>query len=179
MITVKYTKNFDVDRLISNVRASSAVLLNDIAKTVKEGWDKELKENSFTSLSADTVAMHGQHRPLDLSGKLAKSNKILKATKKRLKAKVHNTAKSSKNYKVRKPNGKIQRGTRNSAPVFYGYFQNKGFITAPNSLVPNRRVKKRNFTSKTINTLEKNPKYKQALQKFKINLKKSMQMASK
>ena len=179
MITVKYKKNFDIDRLIRNVKASSAVLLNDIAKTVKEGWDTEIKQNSFTSLSSTTTSLHGSHRPLDLSGKLAKSNKILKATTKRLKAKVHNTAKSSTNYKIRKPNGKVQKGTRKSAPVFYGYYQNKGFRTAPDSLIPNRKVPKRDFTSKTVDNLEKNPKYMKAKHKFMKNLEKSMKMASK
>jgi len=179
MITVKYKKNFDIDRLIRNVKASSAVLLNDIAKTVKEGWDTEIKQNSFTSLSSTTTSLHGSHRPLNLSGKLAKSNKILKATTKRLKAKVHNTAKSSTNYKIRKPNGKVQKGTRKSAPVFYGYYQNKGFRTAPDSLIPNRKVPKRDFTSKTVDNLEKNPKYMKAKHKFMKNLEKSMKMASK
>ena len=179
MITVKYKKNFDIDRMIRNVRASSAVLLNDIAKTVKEGWDTEIKQNSFTSLSSTTTSLHGSHRPLNLSGKLAKSNKILKATTKRLKAKVHNTAKSSTNYKIRKPNGKVQKGTRKSAPVFYGYYQNKGFRTAPDSLIPNRKVPKRDFTSKTVDNLEKNPKYIKAKRKFANNLEKSMKMASK
>ena len=149
MITVKYKKNIDIDRLIRNVKASSAVLLNDIAKTV------------------------------NLSGKLAKSNRIVKATTKRLKAKVHNTAKSSTNYKIRKPNGKVQKGTRKSAPVFYGYYQNKGFRTAPDSLIPNRKVPKRDFTSKTVDNLEKNPKYIKAKRKFANNLEKSMKMASK
>ena len=179
MITVKYKKNFDIDRLIRNVKASSAVLLNDIAKTVKEGWDTEIKQNSFTSLSSTTTSLHGSHRPLNLSGKLAKSNRILKATTKRLKAKVHNTAKSSTNYKIRKPNGKVQKGTRKSAPVFYGYYQNKGFRTAPDSLIPNRKVPKRDFTSKTVDNLEKNPKYIKAKRKFANNLEKSMKMASK
>ena len=179
MITVKYKKNFDIDRLISNVKASSAVLLNDIAKTVKEGWDTEIKQNSFTSLSSTTTSLHGSHRPLNLSGKLAKSNRIVKATTKRLKAKVHNTAKSSTNYKIRKPNGKVQKGTRKSAPVFYGYYQNKGFRTAPDSLIPNRKVPKRDFTSKTVDNLEKNPKYIKAKRKFANNLEKSMKMASK
>tara|TARA_R100001594_G_scaffold143111_1_gene190718 strand:+ start:231 stop:770 length:540 start_codon:yes stop_codon:yes gene_type:complete len=179
MITVKYKKNFDIDRMIRNVRASSAVLLNDIAKTVKEGWDTEIKQNSFTSLSSTTTSLHGSHRPLNLSGKLAKSNRIVKATTKRLKAKVHNTAKSSTNYKIRKPNGKVQKGTRKSAPVFYGYYQNKGFKTAPDSLIPNRKVPKRDFTSKTVDNLEKNPKYIKAKRKFANNLEKSMKMASK
>ena len=179
MITVKYKKNFDIDRMIRNVRASSAVLLNDIAKTVKEGWDTEIKQNSFTSLSSTTTSLHGSHRPLNLSGKLAKSNRIVKATTKRLKAKVHNTAKSSTNYKIRKPNGKVQKGTRKSAPVFYGYYQNKGFRTAPDSLIPNRKVPKRDFTSKTVDNLEKNPKYIKAKRKFANNLEKSMKMASK
>ena len=179
MITVKYKKNIDIDRMIRNVKASSAVLLNELAQTVKEGWDTEIKQNSFTSLSSTTTSLHGSHRPLNLSGKLAKSNRIVKATTKRLKAKVHNTAKSSKNYKIRKPNGKVQKGTRKSAPVFYGYYQNKGFRTAPDSLIPNRKVPKRDFTSKTVDTLFKNPKYIKARNKFAKNLEKSMEMASK
>ena len=44
MIQVKYKKNFDIDRMLRNVRASAAVLLNDVAVPVKEGWDKEIKE---------------------------------------------------------------------------------------------------------------------------------------
>ena len=179
MITVKYKKNIDLDKMIRNVKASSAVLLNDLAKTVKEGWDIEIKQNRFSSLSPTTISLHGSHRPLNLSGKLAKSNKIVKASTKRLKAKVHNTAKSSKNYKIRKPNGKVHRGTRNSAQVFYGYYQNEGFKTDPASLIPNRTVKKRDFTSKTVDNLEKNPKYMKAKNKFVKNLEKSMKMESK
>ena len=180
MITVKYKKNIDIDRLIRNVKASSAVLLNDLAKTVKEGWDTEIKQNSFTSLSSTTTSLHGSHRPLNLSGKLAKSNRIVKATTKRLKAKVHNTAKSSTNYKIRKPNGKVQKGTRKSAPVFYGYYQNKGIKhTHDKSLVPGKEVKPSNFVDKTLDNLEKNPKYIKAKQKFAKNLEKSMKMASK
>ena len=160
MIQVKYKKNFDVGRMLRNVRASAAVLLNDVAVPVKEGWDKEIKEGSFDSLSTEsTIKLHGAHRPLNLTGKLAKSNKILKASTKKLKAVVKNTAKSSKNYKIKKPNGKIYRGKRKSAPVFYGYYQNKGFTTASNSLIPNKRVPARNFVDKTLDNLEKNPKY--------------------
>ena len=180
MIQVKYKKNFDVGRMLRNVRASAAVLLNDVAVPVKEGWDKEIKEGSFDSLSTEsTIKLHGAHRPLNLTGKLAKSNKILKASTKKLKAVVKNTAKSSKNYKIKKPNGKIYRGKRKSAPVFYGYYQNKGFTTASNSLIPNKRVPARNFVDKTLDNLERNPKYIKAKQKFAKNLEKSMKMASK
>ena len=180
MIEVKLKKNFDIDRLIKNVRTVASILLNDIAEPIKEGWDKEIRENTFDPLSADsTVMLHGQHRPLRLTGKLAKSNKIIKSTPKKLKAVVKNTAKSPKNYKIKKPNGKVYRGKRNSTPVFYGYYQNKGFTTASNSLVPNKKVPARDFTSKTIDNLEKNPKYIQAKQKFTANLEKSMKMASK
>ena len=125
-----------------------------------------------------TQDLHGGE-PLLVSGKLAKSNKIVKASTKRLKAKVHNTAKSSTNYKIRKPNGKVYRGKRKSAPVFYGYHLNKGFVTASDSLIPNKRVPQRDFTSKTVDTLFKNPKYIKARNKFAKNLEKSMEMASK
>ena len=179
MITVKYKKNFDVGRMLRNVRASAAVLLNDVAVPVKEGWDKEIKEDSHLGLRASTQKVHGDHKPLNLTGKLAKSNKILKASTKKLKAVVKNTAKSSKNYKIKKPNGKIYRGKRKSAPVFYGYYQNKGFTTASNSLIPNKRVPARNFVDKTLDNLERNPKYIKAKQKFAKNLEKSMKMASK
>ena len=181
MIQVKYKKNFDVGRLLRNVRASAAVLLNDVAVPVKEGWDKEIKEGSFDSLSTEsTIKLHGAHRPLNLTGKLAKSNKILKASTKKLKAVVKNTAKSSKNYKIKKPNGKIFKGTRKSQPVFYGYYQNKGIKhTHDKSLVPGKEVKPRNFVDKTLDNLERNPKYIKAKQKFAKNLEKSMKMASK
>ena len=179
MIQVKYKKNFDVGRMLRNVRASAAVLLNDVAVPVKEGWDKEIKEDSHLGLRASTQKVHGDHKPLNLTGKLAKSNKILKASTKKLKAVVKNTAKSSKNYKIKKPNGKIYRGKRKSAPVFYGYYQNKGFTTASDSLIPNKRVPARNFVDKTLDNLERNPKYIKAKQKFAKNLEKSMKMASK
>ena len=165
--------------MLRNVRASAAVLLNDVAVPVKEGWDKEIKEDSHLGLRASTQKVHGDHKPLNLTGKLAKSNKILKASTKKLKAVVKNSAKSSKNYKIKKPNGKIYRGKRKSAPVFYGYYQNKGFTTASNSLIPNKRVPARNFVDKTLDNLEKNPKYIKAKQKFAKNLEKSMKMASK
>ena len=180
MIQVKYKKNFDVGRLLRNVRASAAVLLNDVAVPVKEGWDKEIKEDSHLGLRASTQKVHGDHKPLNLTGKLAKSNKILKASTKKLKAVVKNTAKSSKNYKIKKPNGKIFKGTRKSQPVFYGYYQNKGIKhTHDKSLVPGKEVKPRNFVDKTLDNLERNPKYIKAKQKFAKNLEKSMKMASK
>ena len=179
MIQIKLKKNFDIDRLLRNVRTATSVLLNDIAKPIKDGWDKEITQGSFSSLENSTESLHGSHKPLNLTGKLAKSNKIIKATPKKLKAVVKNTAKSTKSYKIRKPNGKIYRGTRKSAPVFYGYYQNKGFTTASNSLIPNKTVPARDFTSKTINNLEQTAEYKAAQTKFAKNLDKSMKMASK
>ena len=180
MITVKYKKNIDIDRALRNVRASSAVLLNELAQAVKEGWDESIGQGNFNNFykKKSTQDLHGGE-PLLVSGKLAKSNKIVKASTKRLKAKVHNTAKSSTNYKIRKPNGKIYRGKRNSSPVFYGYHLKEGFQTASDSLIPNKRVPKRDFTSKTVDNLEKNPKYMKAKRKFAKNLEKSMKMASK
>ena len=180
MITVKYKKNIDIDRALRNVRASSAVLLNELAQAVKEGWDESIGQGNFNNFykKKSTQDLHGGE-PLLVSGKLAKSNKILRASTKKLKAVVKNTAKSSTNYKIRKPNGKIYRGKRNSAPVFYGYHLKEGFQTAPNSLVPNRKVPKRDFTSKTVDTLFQNPKYIKARKKFTKNLEKSMKMASK
>ncbi len=179
MIQVKYKKNFNIDKMLKAVRISSSILLNDIAEPVKEGWDKDIKEGSHQGIKDSTRKLHGDHRPLNLTGKLAKSNKILKATPKKLKAVVKNVAKSSKNYKIKKPNGKIYRGKRKSAPVFYGYYQNKGFTTASNSLVPNKKVDPRNFVDKTLDNLEKHPKYKKAQERFKDNLEKSMRIASR
>ncbi len=179
MIEIKIKQNFNFEKLIKNVRTATSVLLNDIAKPIKDGWDKEITQGSFSSLENSTESLHGSHKPLNLTGKLAKSNKIIKATPKKLKAVVKNTAKSTKSYKIRKPNGKIYRGTRKSAPVFYGYYQNKGFKTASNSLIPNKTVPARDFTSKTINNLEQTAEYKAAQTKFAKNLDKSMKMASK
>ena len=180
MITVKYKKNIDIDRMIRNVKASSAVLLNELAQTVKEGWDESIGQGKFNNFykKKSTQDLHGGE-PLLVSGKLAKSNKILKASTKKLKAVVKNTAKSSKNYKIKKPNGKIYRGKRKSAPVFYGYYQNKGFTTASNSLIPNKKVPFRNFVDPTLNNLESNPKYIKAQKKFVKNLEKSMKKVSK
>jgi len=179
MITVKYKKNIDIDRLLRNVKTAASVLLNDIAIPVKEGWDKEIKEGTHQGIEDSTRKLHGDHKALNLSGKLAKSNKIIKANPKKLKAVVKNVAKSTKNYKIKKPNGKIYRGKRNSSPVFYGYYQNEGFRTASNSLIPNKRVPPRDFTSKTVDKLENNPKYIKAKDKFAKNLEKSMKMAAK
>tara|TARA_R100000808_G_C2140557_1_gene148393 strand:- start:1439 stop:1981 length:543 start_codon:yes stop_codon:yes gene_type:complete len=180
MIQVKYKKNFNIEKMLKAVRISSSILLNDIAEPVKEGWDKDIKEGSHKGINDSTRKLHGDHRPLNLTGKLAKSNKILKATPKKLKAVVKNVAKSSVNYKIKKPNGKTYRGKRKSAPVFYGYYQNKGLKqTASNSLVPNKRVQPRNFVDKTLDNLEKHPKYKKAQERFKDNLEKSMRIASK
>ena len=179
MIQVKYKKNFNIEKMLKAVRISSSILLNDIAEPVKEGWDKDIKEGSHQGIKDSTRKLHGDHRPLNLTGKLAKSNKILKATPKKLKAVVKNVAKSSKNYKIKKPNGKIYKGTRKSAPVFYGYYQNKGFTTASNSLIPNKKVPFRNFVDPTLNNLESNPKYIKAQKKFVKNLEKSMKKVSK
>ena len=179
MIQVKYKKNFDIEKLKKAVRISSSILLNEIAEPIKEGWDKDIKEGSHQGIKDSTRKLHGDHRPLNLTGKLAKSNKILKATPKKLKAVVKNVAKSSKNYKIKKPNGKIYKGTRKSAPVFYGYYQNKGFTTASNSLIPNKKVPFRNFVDPTLNNLESNPKYIKAQKKFVKNLEKSMKKVSK
>ena len=55
MIQVKYKKNFDVGRMLRNVRASAAVLLNDVAVPVKEGWDKEIKEELDIDLNYQQV----------------------------------------------------------------------------------------------------------------------------
>ena len=180
MIQVKYKKNFNIDKMLKAVRISSSILLNDIAEPVKEGWDKDIKEGSHDGINDSTRKLHGDHRPLNLTGKLAKSNKILKATPKKLKAVVKNVAKSSVNYKIKKPNGKIHRGKRNSSPVFYGYYQNKGFTTSKKSLIKKRvYVQPRNFVDKTLDNLEKHPKYKKATERFKDNLEKSMRIASK
>ena len=176
---VKYKKNFDIDKMIKAVSISSSIFLNEIAEPVKEGLDKDIKDGGFQAIKDSTRKLHGDHRPLNLSGKLAKSNKIIPATPKKLKVVVKNVAKSTKNYKIRKPNGKVFRGKRNSEPVFYGYYQNKGFTTASNSLVPNKRVIFRNFVDPTLNSLESNPKYKKAIKKFTDNLEKSMRIATK
>ena len=179
MVEVKFKKNFDFGKMLEAVNKIASDLLNEIAEPIKEGLDKEIKEDSHLGLRASTQKVHGDHKPLNLTGKLAKSNKILKASTKKLKAVVKNTAKSSKNYKIKKPNGKIYRGKRKSQPVFYGYYQNKGFTTASNSLVPNKRVDPRNFVDNTLDNLEKHPKYKKAIDKFANNLEKSMRIASK
>tara|TARA_R110002110_G_C13402667_1_gene712919 strand:+ start:471 stop:1040 length:570 start_codon:yes stop_codon:yes gene_type:complete len=179
---VKYKKNFDIDKLLKALKTSSSILLNDIAVPVKEGWDKALQTGDFknNSKNKSTQDLHGG-TPLHVSGKLAKSNKLIKANPKKLKAVIKNTAKSTKNYKFRKPNGKIFRGKRNSPNVFYGYYLNKGdgFTTASNSLIPNKKVKSRNFTDKTVDTLSKHPKYIKATKRFADNLKKSMRIATK
>ena len=182
MIEIKIKQNFNFEKLIKNVRTATSVLLNDIAKPIKDGWDKEITQGSFSSLENSTESLHGSHKPLNLTGKLAKSNKIIKATPKKLKAVVKNTAKSTKSYKIRKPNGKIYRGTRKSDPVFYGYYLDKqgGFKTSKKSLIKKSvTVPQRDFTSKTINNLEQTAEYKAAQTKFAKNLDKSMKMASK
>ena len=183
MIQIKLKKNFDIDRLLRNVRTATSVFLNDIAEPIKEGWDESIEQGKFNNFykKKSTQDLHGGE-PLLVSGKLAKSNKIIKATPKKLKAVVKNTAKSSMNYKIRKPNGKIYRGKRNSPPVFYGYYLNKqgGFKTSKKSLIKKSvTVPQRDFTSKTIDDLEKNPKYIKPQKKFTKNLDKSMKMAAK
>ena len=180
MIEIKITKNFDFDRLIKNVRATTAVFLNDVAKPIKEGWDEAIGKGDFNNFykKKSTQALHGGE-PLAVTGKLAKSNKILPASTKKLKAVIQNTAKSTKNYKIRKPNGKIYKGTRKSAPVFYGYYQNHGFTTASNSLVPNKKVPARNFSSLDMDVFERSAAYKVAQKKFVKNLNKAMKMGFK
>ena len=179
MIQLKMKKNFDFKRLTRNVKASSSVFLNDLAKPIKQDWDARIKRSVPPRLSETTKDLHGSHIPLNLTGKLAKSNKILPASTRKLKATIKNTAKSTKTYKIRKPNGKIYKGTRKSAPVFYGYWLNKGFITAPNSLVPGREVPARDFSSVDMAFFKRTQEFKRAKTKFLNNLKKSMRMASK
>ena len=180
MIQIKLTQNFDIEKLIKNVKTATSVFLNDIAEPIKEGWDESIGQGKFNKFykKKSTQDLNGGE-PLLVSGKLAKSNKIIKATPKKLKAVFKNTAKSSMNYKIIKPNGKIYRGKRTSPPVFYGYWLKQGFTTASNSLIPNRKVPPRDFTSKTIDDLEMNPKYIKAQKKFTKNLDKSMKMAAK
>ena len=179
MIQVKSKKNFDIEKMLKSVKKVASDLLNEIAEPIKEGWDKDIKDAGFQAIKDSTRKLHGDHRPLNLTGKLAKSNKIIPATPKKLKVVIKNVAKSSKNYKIKKPNGKIYKGTRKSAPVFYGYYQNKGFTTASNSLIPNKKVPFRNFVDPTLNNLESNPKYIKAQKKFVKNLEKSMKKVSK
>ena len=179
MLKVKMKQNFDVDRLIRNLRAATSVLLNDIAKPIKEDWDNRIEISVPPGLKNSTKSLHGSHIPLNLTGKLAKSNKILPASTKKLKAVIQNTAKSTKNYKIRGANGKIYKGTRKSAPVFYGYYQNHGFTTASNSLVPNKKVPARNFSSLNMNVFERTADYKVAQKKFVKNLNKAMKMGFK
>ena len=61
MITVKYKKNIDIDRMIRNVKASSAVLLNELAQTVKEGWDESIGQGKFNNFykKKSTQDFHG------------------------------------------------------------------------------------------------------------------------
>ena len=172
-------QNFDVDRLIRNLRAATSVLLNDIAKPIKEDWDNRIEISVPPGLKNSTKSLHGSHIPLNLTGKLAKSNKILPASTKKLKAVIQNTAKSTKNYKIRGANGKIYKGTRKSAPVFYGYWLNKGFTTSPKSLVPNKEVPARNFSSLNMEVFERSAAYKVAQKKFVKNLNKAMKMGFK
>ena len=179
MLKVQMKKNFDIEKLIKNLRTATSKLLNNIAEPIKEVLDDNIYKGVFDPTRGSTDKLHGSHNPLHLTGKLAKSNKVFPASPSRLKAVVKNTAKSSKNYKIRKPNGKIYKGTRKSAPVFYGYYQNKGFTTSPKSLIPNKRVPERNFTRKTIDKLESNPKYIKAQNEFAKELNKVMKMGFK
>ena len=172
-------QNFDVDRLIRNLRAATSVLLNDIAKPIKEDWDNRIERSVPPGLEKSTKSLHGSHIPLNLTGKLAKSNKILPASTKKLKAVIQNTAKSTKNYKIKKPNGKVYKGTRKSAPVFYGYWVNKGFTTSSNSLIPNKKVHARDFSSLNMEVFERSAAYKVAQSKFVKNLRKAMKMGFK
>ena len=172
-------KNFDVKKLVRNLRSATAVLLNDLAKPIKEDWDARIHRSVPPGLKQSTKDLHGSHIPLNLTGKLAKSNKILPASTKKLKAVIQNTAKSTKNYKIKKPNGKIHKGTRNSAPVFYGYWLNKGFTTSSDSLVPGKKVPARNFSSLDIDVFGRSAEFKLASDKFFKNLKLSMKMASR
>tara|TARA_Y100000593_G_scaffold70986_1_gene130266 strand:- start:1670 stop:2194 length:525 start_codon:yes stop_codon:yes gene_type:complete len=169
-------KNFDVDRLNRNLRAATSVLLNDLAKPIKEDWDNRIKTSVPPRLKESTKSLHGSHIPLNLTGKLAKSNKISPASTKRLKAVVKNVAKSSKNYKIKTPSGKTRKGTRNSAPVFYGYWLNKGFTTSLDSLVPNKKVPARDFSSINMEVFKTSAAYINAHNKFIKNLKKAMKM---
>ena len=179
MIQLKMKKNFDFKRLIRNIKASSSVFLNDLAKPIKQDWDARIKRSVPPGLSQTTRDLHGSHIPLNLTGKLAKSNKILPASTGKLKATVQNTAKSTKSYKIRKPNGKIYRGTRKSKPVFYGYWLNKGITTSPNSLIPGKKVPARDFSSVDMAFFKRTQEFKRAKTKFLNNLKKSMRMANK
>ena len=171
-------KDFDVDKLIKYIDIGTSILLNDIAQTIKEDWDFRIKISVPPRLEESTKSLHGSHIPLNLTGKLLKSNKVIPATPTKLKAVVQNTAKSSKSYKIRGANGKVYKGTRKSAPVFYGYYQNKGFTTASNSLIPNKTVPARDFTSVTTEELARDPKYKVAMDKYMKNLELSWKIMS-
>ena len=118
MVEVKFKKNFDFGKMLEAVNKIASDLLNEIAEPIKEGLDKDIKGGGFQAIKDSTRKLHGDHKPLNLTGKLAKSNKIIKATPKKLKAVVKNVAKSSKNYKIKKPNGKIYKGTRNQHLYF-------------------------------------------------------------
>ena len=176
---IKVKKNFNLEKLIRGVKTASSVLLNDLAKPIKEDWDARIHRSVPPGLEKTTTDLHGSHIPLNLTGKLAKSNKIIRANPKKLKATVKNTAKSTTSYKIRKPNGKIYRGKRKSAPVFYGYWLNKGFTTSSKSLIPNAKVPARNFSSLDIDVFGRSAAYKVALDKFFKNLKLSAKMASR
>ena len=176
-------KDFDVDKLVKYIDIGSSILLNDIAQTIKEDWDFRIKMSVPPGLKESTKSLHGSHIPLNLTGKLLKSNKILPANPNKLKAVVQNTAKSTKSYRIRGANGKIYKGTRKSAPVFYGYWLNKGFTTSPKSLVPGKNksgvtVPARDFTSFTMEELARDPKYKIAMDKYMKNLKLSWKITA-
>ena len=142
-ITLK--SNFDFDIAVKALDKNTQKLVNDIGKQIKDAVDNNINAGAFQPLSDATKKLHGGHRPLHLTGKLAKSNKFFPAKGKSLIARIKNVAKSTKSYKVFNSKGKIYRGKRNKSGEFYGYYQNEGFKTAPNSLIPNRTVPKREF----------------------------------
>ena len=49
MIQIKLKKNFDIDRLLRNVRTATSVFLNDIAEPIKEGWDESIGQGKFNN----------------------------------------------------------------------------------------------------------------------------------
>lgn len=142
-ITLK--TNFDIENAIKSLNENAQKFVNEVAEEFKKGTDSHIKTGAFKPLKESTKKLHGSHLPLHLTGKLAKSNKLFPAKGKSLIARVKNTAKSTKSYRVFKNNGKVYRGKRNKTGEFYGYYQNKGFKTAPDSLIPNKTVPARTF----------------------------------
>ena len=125
-------------------------------------------------MEKSTEKLHGSHLPLHLTGKLAKSNKLYPAKGNSLIARVKNIAKSTKSYKLLKKNGKVYRGSRNKSGEFYGYYQNKGFRTAPNSLIPNKNVPARTFFEVDESLLFIDYKFDKLTQRIKASMKKTM-----